>query len=190
MNINILSNLVITKVSFVATLYTPKNEKIKRTNRRRWAIILKHEGETVYTANGKEFLSDLEHVVVLPSGSSYDWQCTKEGHFSFVEFESEGSFCEPISVPVKNGEKIFRMIKELEYKRTLKDPMIEIESIRDTYSILLMLTQAARDPYLPTEKQKKIALHASARSVLLYGTKFSIKQKRTFPIFIQKRLSL
>ena len=157
MNINILSNLVITKVSFVATLYTPKNEKIKRTNRRRWAIILKHEGETVYTANGKEFLSDLEHVVVLPSGSSYDWQCTKEGHFSFVEFESEGSFCEPISVPVKNGEKIFRMIKELEYKRTLKDPMIEIESIRDTYSILLMLTQAARDPYLPTEKQKKIA---------------------------------
>ena len=156
MNIDLLSNLVITRVSFVATLYTPKNEKIKRTNRRRWAMILKHEGETVYTANGKQFLSDLEHVMILPKGSSYDWQCTKEGHFSFIEFESEGSFCEPLSISTKYGEKILRMIKELEYKRTLKDPMIELESIRDTYSILLMLTQSAPDLYLPTKKQKKI----------------------------------
>ena len=35
--------------------------------------------------------------------------------------------------------------------------MVELESIRDTYSILLSFTQAASARYLPTEKQKKIA---------------------------------
>ena len=35
--------------------------------------------------------------------------------------------------------------------------MVEVESIRDTYSILLALTQAISERYLPTEKQQKIA---------------------------------
>ena len=34
---------------------------------------------------------------------------------------------------------------------------MELESIRDTYSILLALTQAVSERYLPTEKQQKIA---------------------------------
>ena len=157
MNIELLSNLIITRVSFVATLYTPKNEKIKRSNRRRWAIILKHEGETVYTANGKQFLSDISHIVILPRGSSYDWQCTKSGHFSTIEFESDLTYTEPISVSVKTGEKILRAFKELEYKRNLKQPMMEIESIKDTYSILLSLAKSESKPYLPSEKQQKIA---------------------------------
>ena len=35
--------------------------------------------------------------------------------------------------------------------------MVEIESIRDTYSILLSLEQTGPEPYFPSEKQKKIA---------------------------------
>ncbi len=157
MKIDILSNLVITKIHSVSTLYTPKNTKQKRNNRRYWAVVIKYEGETVYTSNGKQFLSDLNHVVVLPKGCSYDWQCTRSGHFSIIDFESESTFCEPISFSVKNGETILKMFKDLEYKRNLKKPMVELESIRDTYSILLALTQTVSERYLPTEKQQKIA---------------------------------
>ena len=49
------------------------------------------------------------------------------------------------------------MFKDLEHKRTLKQPMIEIESIKNTYSILLSLAQTQSEPYLPTEKQQKIS---------------------------------
>ena len=35
--------------------------------------------------------------------------------------------------------------------------MVELESIKDTYSILLALTQAVSERYLPTEKQRKLA---------------------------------
>ena len=157
MRTDLLSNLVITKVHSVSTLYTPENTKLKRNDRQRWAIVIKYEGETVYTSGKKSFLSDVNHILILPKGCSYDWQCTRSGHFSIIEFESEPTFSEPISFSVKNGEKILKMFKELEYKRNIKNPMVDLESIRDTYSILLALTQTVESRYLPTEKQQKIA---------------------------------
>ena len=156
MSAELLSNLVITKVHSVSTLYNPENTKQKRNNRQRWAVVIKYEGETVYISNGKQFLSDINHMVVLPKGCSYDWQCTKSGHFSIIEFESELAFHEPIAFSVKSGETMLKMFKTLEYKRNLKSPMVELESIRDTYSVLLALTQAASEHYIPSEKQQKI----------------------------------
>ena len=157
MSTDVLSNLVITRIHSVSTLHNPKSTKGKRTDRPRWAVVIRYEGETVYTSEKKRLLSDIEHIAVLPKGSSYEWQCTKSGHYSIIEFESEPTLGEPMTFPVKNGEKILKMFKDLEYKRNLKKPMVEVESIRDTYSILLALTQSVSEHYLPTEKQQKIA---------------------------------
>jgi len=157
MNTDILSNLVITKVCSVSTVYTLQNAKTTKKDRARWAVVIKFEGETIYTSNGKQFLSDLSHLVILPKGCSYDWQCTKSGRFSIIEFDSPATYTEPIYFPVKNGEKILKMFHELEYKRNLKKPTMEIESIKDTYSIILTLIQSALEPYLSTDKQQKIA---------------------------------
>ncbi len=157
MSFEILSKLVITKVHSVSNMYSPQNKKAKRKDRQRWALLLKYEGETVYTSGGKNFLSNINHIVILPKGCSYDWLCTKAGHFFSIEFESDLTYTEPISFSVKNGEKILKMFKELEQKRNLKIEMSEVESIRDTYSIILALTQTESEQYLPTEKQQKIA---------------------------------
>ena len=157
MNNELLSNLVITKVRSVSTLYNLESKKSKRNDRPCWAVVIKYEGETVYTSNGKTFLSDLNHMVVLPKGCSYEWHCTRSGHYSIIEFECEKSFEEPFSFFVKNSEKIRKMFKDLEYKRNLKNPTVEIESIRDSYSILLMLMHNQSELYLTAEKQQKIA---------------------------------
>ena len=157
MNIDVLSNLIITKVHSVSTLYNPKNTKQKRNDRQRWAVVIKYEGETVYTSNGKQFLSDIGHIVILPKGCSYEWECTRGGHFSIIEFESEASLREPISFSVKNGEKILKMFRDLEYDLNLKKSTVELESIRDTYSILISLLKAASGRYIPNEKQLRLA---------------------------------
>lgn len=155
MSFNILSNLVITGVRSVSTLYSPKNKRARRVCRPLWAIILKYEGETVYTSGGKKYLSDLSHVAVLPKGCSYDWHCTREGHFCTVEFECDMTYPEPMTFPVKNGDQILKMIKELERKRGLGDPMTELICIRDIYSIIILLSGGA-EIYLPSAKQKRI----------------------------------
>jgi len=157
MDVHLLSDLIITRIHSVSTLYTPENAKIKRSDRGCWALVCKYEGETVYTSGKERLLSDLNHVVLLPKGCSYDWLCTKSGHFCIIEFESALTASAPISIPVKNGERILKMFRDLEHKRNLKKPMTALESIRDTYSILLALTEARSDRYFPTEKQLKIA---------------------------------
>lgn len=154
---DILSDLIISKVYSATTLYTEKNTKIKRSNRSCWAIVIKYEGETIYTSNKKTYLSNVHNIVVLPKGCSYEWHCTCSGHFSIIEFESELVCNEVFSFSVNSSEKILKLFRELEYKRTLRKTTYEIESIRDVYSILLILTQLMQKKYLPTEKMSKIS---------------------------------
>ena len=59
MNLSILSDLIITKVYSATTMYTVKNTKTKRNNRPCWAIVIKYEGETIYTVKNKNYLSDI-----------------------------------------------------------------------------------------------------------------------------------
>ena len=156
MNADVLSDLVITKVRSASTMYTPEKTKMKKADRPCWAILIKYEGETVYSFAGKRLHSDLNHIVILPKGCCYEWQSIRAGHFSTIEFESELTFSEPFGFSVKNGEKILKLFKALEYRRNLKKPMIELESIRDTYSIILALNQAANGKYSSSDKQHKI----------------------------------
>ena len=157
MNSEILSNLIITKVYSATTMYTEKNAKVKRSNRSKWAIVIKYEGKTMYVSKGKSYLSDIHNLVILPKGCSYEWCCTQSGHFSIIEFASDLVCNDIFRFNVKNSEKILKLFKELEYKRMLRKPMYETESIRDTYSILLMLMQSVQKKYLPAEKINKIS---------------------------------
>ena len=157
MSLDVLANLVIERVCSVSTLYSPKSGIMKRTNRKRWAIVCKYEGETLYTSSLNRYLSDLNNLILLPKGCNYEWECTHEGHFCIVEFEAQGSHNTPVSLAAKNGDKILKMFKELEYKRSEKKHTTELESIRDLYSIFIMLSSPEAATYLPCEKQEKIA---------------------------------
>lgn len=154
MNHQILTDLVITRVNSAYTLYSPTNKKSKRINRPCWGIAFKYEGETIYHAKGKGYLSDSMHLVILPKGCSYEWHCTKEGSCCMIEFESDLIREEPLSFPIQNSEKLLKKFKELEYKRTLKGTSLHLESLRDLYSILITLLET--EHYLPTEKKQKI----------------------------------
>ena len=56
MHSEVLSNLIITKIYSATTMYTVKNTKTKRNNRPCWAIVIKYEGETIYTVKNKDYL--------------------------------------------------------------------------------------------------------------------------------------
>ena len=71
MNLEILSDLIITKVYSATTMYTEKNAKTQRNNRPNWAIVIKYEGETLYVSGGKSYLSDIHNLVILPLYKSF-----------------------------------------------------------------------------------------------------------------------
>lgn len=157
MSTDVLSHLIITGVHSVSTMYSPRGSGTRRTNRPHWAIVLKYEGETVYTTKESTTRSNASNMVILPKGCSYSWRCTEAGHFAIIEFDSESCHSEPLGFRLKNSAAILRIFKEMEHRRSIKNPMSEMESIKDTYSILLMLTQGDGDKYIPSQKQRKIA---------------------------------
>lgn len=153
----ILSNLIINKVCSTTTMYNDASAFAKRGNRPYWGIILKFEGETVYSQNGVEYVSDNFNIVILPKGSNYEWKCTKAGHFAIVEFDSDLKYDEILTFSVSDGERFLKMLKNIEYKRNIKKPLYEQESIRDIYSLIIELSKPEEKRYLPEEKRKKIA---------------------------------
>lgn len=157
MNLSVLSNLVITKVYSASTMYNEKNTKGKRKYRPCWAIVIKYEGETIYTANEKQYVSNINHIIILPKGCFYEWSCIKAGHYAVIEFQSDTACNEIFSFHIKNSEKILNMLKESEYKRALKKPMYEMESIKNVYDVILKLVGAAQKNYVPSNKLQKIS---------------------------------
>ena len=157
MELDILSKMVIKKVRSVSTIYTPKGAKGRKTDRPTWAIIIKYEGETVYGFGKTRVSSNLTHSAILPMGSAYTWECVTAGSYCALEFECDESYPHPIVLPTKNGDRIMRMMTDLEYKRNLLSPTREIESIRDAYSILLAITEPSLNKYSPSSKLQKIS---------------------------------
>ena len=157
MNVNILSDLIINKVYHANTIFTEQNIKTHKINRPYWAILLKYEGETVYTCNGKEYVSDAHHPVILAKGSNYDWVCTKSGHYTIIEFDCNLEYNGIFSFTLKDSEKFLRVLKETEFVCTAKVPTYKMQSIKNTYSLILSLIQEDHNKYIPGEKQKKIA---------------------------------
>ena len=168
---NIFSNLIIKDVFSAMTIFTEENAKAKKINRPCWAIIIKYEGETMYYCNGKEIISNCNNPVILPKGCSYEWRCVKAGRYAVIEFECDMTSNEMFSFTTKNSEKIVRMCKAVEYKLMSQKPMYKIESIKDTYSIILKFTEDLQQ----RNRQKKS--RAGPSLFILTGTWMASRRK-------------
>ncbi len=151
-----LSKLIITKVRSAMTVFTEENAWVKRTNRPCWAIILKYEGETVYTVGKKNIISNANNPVILPKGSSYEWKCVKRGCYAIVEFDCDLTDSNIFAFHIKNSENLLKQFKYIEYAITSKAPMYELRSIKDTYSIILEVTKNYVANYINSDKKQKI----------------------------------
>ena len=157
--IRILSELVITKIRSIGTMYTPKsNNKVIRKNRPCWGAILKYEGETIYKNSHSQYVSDANHLVILPKGASYEWSCTQSGHYIIVDFESDLDCADLFSLDITENDGILKMFKELEKLRLSKKPLFEMESINLVYSLILKSIKSHfnNTNYTPSAKKNRL----------------------------------
>ena len=156
MNEEILSEMVITKIHSISTMYTEKKTVSKRENRPLWAVVIKYEGETHYTSNGKEYVSNIDNIAVLPKGSSYDWYCAESGHFSIIEFDCDRSCPEIFSFNVRNGEEYLKTLRKMELDRALSKPACALDEFKNLYSLMASLLKTVERKYVPSERERKI----------------------------------
>ncbi len=156
MNEDILSDLIITKIHSIYTMYNEKNTGARRKKRPLWGLVIKYEGETIYKANGKEYISNIGNPALLPKGSDYDWHCTESGHFSIIEFDCEKTCSDIFSFNVKNGENYLNIMKKMEINRAMKRSAYKLEELKDLYGLLALLLKNAERKYISSAGEKKI----------------------------------
>ena len=155
----ILSELVITKIYSISTMYTQKNDnKITRKKRPCWGLILKYEGETVYSNHTSNYISDEKHLMILPKNSSYEWVCTKSGHYVIVDFECNLEINELFCLDIGENTSIVRILKDLEQLQLSKKSFSNIESLHLLYSLLVKAFKAHQDSaqYVPIDKKERL----------------------------------
>ena len=155
MDKNILSDLIVSDVTSVFTAFGGVSESPTLTeDRKEWSISLKLEGKTLFTCNGKEYICDALHPVILPKGITYKWQCIEEGRFVALGFKCEKTGTDIIPIEIKENNTFLKYLSRIEKSRILKTTAYKMENIRDLYNILLFFGK--KKNYIPSTKEQKL----------------------------------
>jgi len=150
-----MDELIITRIVAANRLYNKENEQPNmRRNRRRWAVALKRTGRTIYRVKDREVLSDERHMVILPKGCSYSWQCMEVGECLMIEFDATGESEDILSFAV--ADCAFFENAFLELQRNLHTPTLQarVNCMHLLYSVLAQLYK--NTPYVPKARQQML----------------------------------
>lgn len=131
-----LSSIRINKVFSFTNNFTNTSHKGIRKNRENSALIIKYEGETYYINNGKKIYSNNNHIVLLPKGCSYKWECIQQGHFISIEFDT--NFCgeQILSIKYPHFEKILKYFLAYNHDLVTNYDARELLKIKYAYDVL------------------------------------------------------
>ena len=153
---NILSDLIINRITGINTMYSEKNESNRRKSRPQWSITFKYEGETEYLCNGKKIVSNIYNPVILPKGVNYEWRCTKPGHFCAIEFECDHKYEDILPFNISSPEKLMKIYKKLEYIQINKATSYKLDLMKYTYEAISFLLNCSTKNYIPSKKHDKL----------------------------------
>ena len=164
MFIDSVANITITKVTSVHRLLkSPVGITTYRHNRDRWAVVLKREGRTIYTVDGKEIISDGLHPVILPKGCSYGWSCVEPGECLQIEFDSDAEDTAVVSFEISDNSTIMNAFSKVEKSFNKQRPYYQLECYVQLYGILLFLAESTVKE--PTHPKKHEILHPAMKYI-------------------------
>ena len=135
MSMNIFENTIVTEIHPPMTVYSQKGRVFQMEHRKTYGLGLCLRGQIRYVMDGKEYLSDPNHGILLPKGGSYRLYREKEGLFPLINFDCEALPCEQIlSFPLQDPQACLQDFEELKSAFLLHENRLKIFSI--FYSLL------------------------------------------------------
>lgn len=112
-----LNELIITDIEQPFTVHSPKGKDSKINNRKSYGLSFCIDGQITYSMNGKTYISDPDHAIILPKGCTYSLHGDKEGAFPVINFQSINFDLDDFVVlPLKNPQ---RFIKDYEALKSM-----------------------------------------------------------------------
>jgi len=88
-----LENIVVTGIEDITTVYSPKGRRVSIRDRDCFGLSFCTGGQITYIHEGRTYVSDRTHAVILPEGQSYSLTGDRTGAFPLIDFKCEGFFC-------------------------------------------------------------------------------------------------
>ena len=144
-----LSSAVIERVTDVLTIHSVEGRVEEMRDRVTYGLSFSYGGQITYTQNGKQFVSDRLHAVLLPQGQNYSTRRDKTGDFPLINFTCVGFLCNTVTVfELSNPEQVLREFEQLRRLFPFEENRARIMSI--FYGILHTLcTTDSRREVLP-----------------------------------------
>lgn len=100
-----LKNIVVSEISDIMTVYSPKGRSEKMVDRICYGMSFCRDGQITYTHNGKKIISDNKHVIIIPKGQTYTIKGDKTGLFPVINFNCAKPISDTfLSFPTDNIE--------------------------------------------------------------------------------------
>ena len=111
----ILDSIRITSIANIRTITQTAAHKTTVRDRAHWGLSFCQQGRIIYTANGREYISDPGHAILHPKGVTYDLQVERPGQFCLINFDCTGlEGCEFLSSPLRNPESYLKQFSQLQ----------------------------------------------------------------------------
>ena len=113
--------IIVTDITDIVSVHSPKGRFVKMQDRKTYGISFCAEGQITYTHNGREFVSDPEHAILLPKGSTYNIRGDKTGVFPVINFECANFESDTfITFPIKNASALLFNFEQMAHN-SLRD---------------------------------------------------------------------
>ena len=154
-----LSKITVKKILAVNRINITHVHTSMREDRECWAITVKNEGKTVYRAAGREYLSDPDHVCILPMGATYKHSFEELGECYMIEFEADydGESPSVSSFAVSRKHDFVNKMIGIERKWTFKKPAYELSAMSGLYDMFAKLQEKEQSVYYSSSKYDVIA---------------------------------
>ena len=115
---NGLENIFVSEIIDIFNVFSPKGREELMTDRKCFGLSFCKSGQITYTLDGKSYISDNCHAIILPKGKTYSIHGDRTGDFTVINFLCDKRFMSDsfISIKISSNEryiKDFEAMKEL-----------------------------------------------------------------------------
>lgn len=153
---NSLNDIRVTKIRHIYTSQFEKGYILYQNRRTFHGISLAIDGECVYTIDGKNYVSDNQHVIIFPKDKIYTLKCTKSGSFALINFDCVDFECNEFNrIKISDRESFlsdFKLLEKLDY---VNKPYNRAKFLSVFYGMLSRISKD--DPQNPSPMLSHIA---------------------------------
>ena len=125
-------------------------------NRPQCTLSYKISGHSEFVQHGNKYISDRNHIVFVPAGASYTFNCQETGECILLEFEASQAGDELQSFLIHNDVEVLSLFSKIEQAHTFRKAGYDSYCMSGLYRLFYYMDIQTENAYVVDQKKKRI----------------------------------